>query len=582
MKAKSHKPFKKVTLVTFKASQTQGLKIEFPFSQVNVILVKSLQGRKYNPEKRYWTVPYSEAAALKLIEWGFAVCEKTTALLNGKTIIPTKVVPSNILGLQHPLYPFQMEGVKFIEKNQGRALVADEMGLGKTVQALAWLQLHPEARPAIIVVPASLKLNWKKEAEAWMENPVVQVLSGSPKAGDIIQGDIIVINYDIVGKWFGVLSSLLLKVIILDEIHYLKNSKAQRSKAVRQLVKGVPHLIGLSGTPIVNRPIEAYNAISMISPLFADNEWQFAHRYCGAKNNGFGWDFSGSSRTEELHSRLTRSFMIRRLKKDVLKDLPDKVRSYIPMELDNRKVYAQAERDFIAFIREKTTNELNSIEAKLQAELRESMKKYGIESYQFEGHTLKKEDIVRDKVNRVKAAETLTKIEGLKQLAVEGKMEGVISWVRDFLESGEKLVIMAVHKFVIDRLMQEFGKMAVKIDGSVTQNKRQEAVEQFQQSDKIRLFIGNIKAAGVGITLTASSNVAIIELPWVSGDLLQCEDRCHRIGQKNTVNIYYLLAANTIEETIAEMLDKKNKVLTKILDGKEVEKTSTLKALMTL
>jgi len=168
----------------------------------------------------------------------------------------------------------------------------------------------------------------------------------------------------------------------------------------------------------------------------------------------------------------------------------------------------------------------------------------------------------------------------LKQLSVQGKLAESIDWISDFLENGEKLVVFAVHKFVIEALMQKFGKIAVKIDGSVSLSERNKAVEAFQGNDKIRLFVGNIKAAGVGLTLTASSNVVFLELPWTPGDLSQAEDRCHRIGQKDSVNIYFLLAPDTIEERLAHILDSKRKVLDAVLDGEITAQESLLTELI--
>ncbi len=455
----------------------------------------------------------------------------TLAALNSLFIIP---------GLKRPLYKFQLEDVLWLEQKDGRALNASEMGLGKTAQALAWLQLHPEKRPAVVVVPASLKLNWAKEARMWLQNPGVQVLHGS-KPNTPITGDIIIINYDILNGWFGALQKIKARVLIADEVHFIKNSKAQRTKAVLALGKGVPHIIGLSGTPIVNRPVEAINAIKLVDTTVIGSPWKFKQRYCGAYHNGWGWDFSGATNTEELHEKLVNTIMIRRKKADVLTDLPDKIRSFLPMELDNTREYDKAENDFVEWVR--------GIKGDKAAE-------------------------------RVSNAEQLAKIEALKQLAVKGKLKQAISWIRDFIDTDGKLVVFAVHKFVIDALMKEFGDLAVKVDGSVTGQARQDAVDRFQEDDSCRLFIGNVKAAGVGLTLTAASNVAFLELPWAPGDVSQAEDRCHRIGQKDSVSIYYLLAAGSIEEQIAKLLDKKRKILDKVLDGEETDAGSLLGELM--
>jgi SWI/SNF-related matrix-associated actin-dependent regulator 1 of chromatin subfamily A len=231
--------------------------------------------------------------------------------------------------------------------------------------------------------------------------------------------------------------------------------------------------------------------------------------------------------------------MIRRLKKDVLQELPDKIYSFVPLELDNENEYLEAEKDFIAWIRKEKGDEA---------------------------------------ANRIKTAEALVKVEGLKQLSVKGKLKQSIEWIKDFLESGEKLVVFCTHRFVVDALMNEF-KDAVKVDGGLSANQKQEAVDAFQDGDT-KLFVGNIQAAGIGLTLTASSNVVFLELDWSPSKHDQASDRCHRIGQKDAVNIYYLLAKDTIEERIAKILDEKRILIDAVLDGKETEQDSLLCALI--
>lgn len=515
------------------------IKVKFPYNVDDLSNIKPINGRRFNADDKSWTIPLSQENVEKLKGWKFSL-DSTLENYQTTKLNVQDMKEISIPGLNGQLFPFQSKGVSFIEQRNGRALIADEMGLGKTVQAIAWLQLHKEKRPAVIVVPSSLKLNWKREIENWMfPVPKVQILSGTSLSP--ITGQIVIINYDILHAWATWLSDQNPQVLIIDEVHYTKSSKAQRTKAVQALAKGIPHVIALSGTPIVNRPIEAFNAIKLIDPLVVPNFWNYAHKYCNARNNGFGWDFSGASNQDELHRILTNSLMIRRKKSDVLKDLPDKIRSWTPIELDNQKEYDRAETNFIQFVREK-----------------------------------KGESAAAKASN----AEALAEIEGLKQLAIQGKMKAVLNWIEDFLEVDGILVVMAVHRFVIDTIVEHFPKICVKVDGSVSITDRQTAVDRFQNDPTVRLFVGNIKAAGVGLTLTAASNVAFVELPWTPGDLTQAEDRCHRIGQKQTVNIHYLLAAGTIEEKIARLLDRKRKVLDAVLDGKETEEESLLMELL--
>jgi len=513
------------------------MEIRFKFDPELLQLIKSLPGRRFHPDKKYWTATITADSINKLKDAEFIIDAELEKLLHQSEEMEKGI---EVPGLKKQLFPFQKVGVAFIEKRNGRALIADEMGLGKTIQAAAWLQLHPEKRPAIILCPASLKLNWAKEIrETLSAKDNVQILQGT-KPYPII-GSIIIINYDILNNWVETLQAINPQVLIIDEAYYVKNSSAIRTKATKKLAKGIPHIIALTGTPIVNRPIEGFNIFQILDRNLFPNFWTYVHRYCGARHNGWGWDFSGATNKEELNQILTSTIMIRRRKADVLKDLPEKLYSFVPMELDNKKEYSTAESEFIEY--------LQQIKGKEAAE-------------------------------KAKKAEHLVKIEALKQLAVKGKMKQAINWIQDFIEDGSKLVVFAVHKEVIDKLMKEFKDVAVKIDGSTPIPERHKAVEAFQNDPNVKLFIGNIQAAGVGLTLTAASAVAFLELPWTPGELQQAEDRCHRIGQKNAVNIYYLLAENTVEYKLAKLLDKKKEVLSAVIDGKPVEEKSLISELI--
>lgn len=565
---------KKARQVTFKDSDKPAIKITFPFDRTTISQVKTISGRKFHDEgknNKYWTAPRSVQAVEKLQKFGFEIDDKLKQYLaESKVDIQELSAEVNVPGLGGELYPFQGKGVSFLEARNGRALIADEMGLGKTVQALAWLQKHPEKRPAIIVCPSSLKLNWRREAQKWMDSPDIQILSGT-KANQPIIGDVLIINYHILKDWKERLSKIKAQVIIGDEIHYIKNNKAKRTKAFKTIAKNIPHVIGLTGTPIVNRPSEALNAIQLIDKNVVPNRWHFLQRYCDATHNGFGWDFSGASNTKELHEKLTSTIMIRRKKKEVLKDLPDKVRSFVPMELSNEREYAKAEQDFIDYIQGK-------VEKDMEMEIRE---KLGDELFgNVEINKQELEKLKQEKARKASAAPALVQIEELKQLAVKGKLDQAISWIEDFLDNDEKLVVFCTHKFTVNALMEKFGERAVKIDGSVSSGDRDRAVSRFQNDSNIRLFVGNIQAAGVGLTLTAASTVAFLELPWTPGDVTQAEDRVHRIGQEESVNVYYLLAEGTIEERTARLIDKKRKVLDAVLDGQEPEEQSLLSELM--
>ncbi|MBU2249446.1 MAG: DEAD/DEAH box helicase, partial [Gammaproteobacteria bacterium] len=539
--------------------QPSGIQIKFSFPKGDkkffetLADVKTLPDRRWVADEKYWRIGLSLEAGQKLKEWGFKFSEGLQKWIDGLL----KPIDNLDKIWDKRLYPFQNEGVSFIESRNGRALVGDEMGLGKTAQALIWLKNHPKAYPCIVVCPASLKLNWLKEIRMWIgKNAPVQILEGrKPNGYQINQNDIIIINYDILGNatynkstkkwdtsgWVTELIEKKIKTIIFDEVHYAKNNHANRTKAAKALAVHCKHVLALSGTPIVNRPMEFFNPINMIRPDVFPSFWRFAQEFCGAKHNGFGWDFTGATNTDKLHKLLTNTIMVRRLKKDVLKDLPPKVRSVIPFEISNRKDYEKADTNIIEWIRDNEGNE---------------------------------------KAEKASYAEVLVAFEKLKQLAVKGKMKASIEWISDFLESGEKLIVFATHTSTLDLLQKEFGDIGVRLDGSTSAKNRQNVVDAFQNDDSVRLFLGNVKAAGVGITLTAASNVAFMELPWTPGDASQAEDRAHRIGQADSVSIWYLIAQDTVEEIIATILSNKQKTLDAVLDGKEPDKSSILSELI--
>ena len=499
--------------------------------------IKTLKGIKkcWKGGMQYWTAPATNNVIQKLKKWKFVFDDRL------------KIFTLQIQGLKGTLKFFQKEGVLFIQRNKGRALLADEMGLGKTIQALAWLQLNPSVRPAIIVVPASLKLNWCKEAASWITDKHIQLLQGRCAKYDKtkLEKGIIVINYEILNSWVNKIRRIRPKVLILDEVHFIKNKKAKRSRAVRKLAKGVDHLIAISGTPITNRPIEFFNILNLINNnLFADF-WEYAWNYCNPKHTRFGWNFTGSRNTKELHDILTKSIMIRRKKSEVIKELPPITRTAIPLEIDNRTEYENAKTDIIQWIKQT------------------------------------KGDAPAKKAERAAA---LIKLQTLLQLTSAGKMQAIMEWVENFLETEEKLILFVTHTSTIKTLMNKFKDVAVRMDGKTSMQERDKAVTEFQNNPNVKLFIGMIdtegKPAGVGITLTAASNMAFAELqlsPYVHD---QAEGRPHRIGQRNAVNAYYLLATNTIEDNIATLLDAKRKVLDKILDGKDTTSENLLTELL--
>ena len=428
------------------------------------------------------------------------------------------------------LYKFQKEGVKLLRKFDGRVLLADEMGLGKTIQTLKYLKKNPSALPAVVVCPASLKWVWEYEARRHC-GFICAILEGTkpPKKNLVDSHSITIINYEILTHWLPHLEQLNFQTVIIDECHYQKSRTAKRTKAVHKLSKGKPHVIALSGTPLTNRPAELYTTLHLLWPKEYPSFWAFAFRYCKPSRRSWGWEFNGACNLDELHTNLKKLGMVRRLKKDVLNDLPNKTRDVVPLDIEKPAEYRKANKDFINWLKEKSVS----------------------------------------KALKAAKAEKMVQMGYLKRLAAQLKMKQAIAWVDNFLESSDnKLVIFATHKSVIKKIHERYKDISVVVDGSVSGKKRKWAVNLFQENKKIRLFIGNLKAAGTGLTLTAASDLAFLELDWVPGNHTQAEDRIHRIGQTEHSNIYYLIAKGTIEEKLCGVIQEKQKVISNVLDEK--------------
>lgn len=498
--------------------------ISFPYDKELVSRMKALEGKRFDSNTKSWSALNCSENIEKLRNWGFDLSK-----LNG--LAKVEEIKVDFDGELAKLYPFQKEGIKFALKKKLRCLIGDDMGLGKTVQAIGAVH-KSKSYPVVVICPASLKLNWEREFIRWI-NKSSTVLSGS-KPSYYRKSDVYVINYDILPGWLEeITTNIKPEVIVLDECHFIKNKKAKRTKAVQELAKTVNHVIALSGTPIVNRPVELYTTVSILDRKLFPNFMRFATRYCNARKTRWGWDFNGHSNIDELHEILSNSVMIRRKKLDVLKDLPKKVRQVIPLEIDNWQEYKYAEEQFISWVHEK----------------------FG-----------------REKAMKAMLAETLTKIEGLKQVCVRGKFKGCVQWIKDYIEGGDKLVVFTTHRSTLSNLMEEFKGIAVKLEGDDSMEKRQESIDRFQKDESIKLFIGNLKAAGTGIDglQRVCDSTCFIEFGWNPGTHNQAEDRVHRIEQKSdSVHAFYLVGNGTIDEWLAKLNDEKARVVASVLDGKQ-------------
>lgn len=512
----------------------------FKYDERLLELVKKFPGRKYNKENKCWIVPlnFDVIRNLNSITNEFAIDinlfkrieilkeNYQTSFQTSRTIEDNIEIPL----LKRKLFKFQEAGVKLIESHAGRVLMADDLGVGKTTQSLAWLQLHPELRPVLIICPAFLKYNWAKEIQQVLPEEEYNeyiILEGRKK---VDLKPIIILNYDIVSYWVNWLKKIKPKVIILDEAHYIKNTKAKRTKAVISLGRKIPHIIALTGTPILNRPIELWSIVHLLAPKEFNDFRYYIIRYCDAKQKPWGWDYSGASNLDELNKKLKATIMIRRTKDIVLKELPNKIKNTLIVDISNRKNYELAEKDFKQWLKK-------------------------------QGYDMRK--IIQATYN-----ETFTQLNYLKQLAGEGKIKAAVEWINNFLENEQgKLVVFGHYRKTLNALYQQFPQ-ALIITGETNMKMRNKIVEEFQNKENKRLLIASVGATGVGLNFTAANNVLFLELMWLPALHEQAEARCHRIGSKETVNIYYMIGNETIDERIYEILQQKAEISSVVLgDG---------------
>ena len=528
-------------------------------------IVKGVMGRKWDAANKAWRVPLSQGAFLKgRLDGIYQPLADAIASVNGMNEViesqAERIALSSASSLhdedkieemrsrlaeQFPegreLYPFQYVGVRFVELAGGRALIGDDMGVGKTIQALAYSALHPENHPVLVVAPANVKYNWVKEYKTWLPNLTVEAVKNGKSP--IPETDVVVINYDLMKKQQLALEERGFNIVIFDESHYLKNSKAQRTQASLEVAGGSKNVVCLSGTAITNRPIEFFTTLNLLRPVEFGNFFTFAKRYCDAQHNGWGWDFKGSSNEAELHER-TKTFTIRRLKKEVMEELPDKIRQVVdvvptPKEM---KAYKNAQASWL--------NEYAMHKAS----------------------------------NSIPAGFVLNMLTELRHHCGILKVSATANWVRDYHEvTGKPTIVFAHHRDVVDALVDELkGDFTLGlITGDVSAEKRQERVDAFQRGD-IDVMICSTVAAKEGLTLTRADTVAFIEREWSPAWEEQAEDRVNRIGQEaETVHAVYLSVTGTIDEKFNAVVEEKRAVIQSILDGGDaVERQGIAKALL--
>ena len=531
--------------------------------------VKSIDGRKFDKSRKCWTVPHEPLAAkgvLGALEYFAGTVDREA--LDVLQALHTRGHESKTMSrathadVQVPCpeglsyMPFQLAGIAYAMAHEN-VLIGDEMGLGKTIQAIGVSNASPETRNVLIICPASLRINWMREWEKWdiknLSTGIATTKTGLPGT------DVVIINYDITWKMRELLRCRNWDMVIMDEAHLLKNHKAQRTYAVlggkreEEVIEPIPaqRRLALTGTPLVNRPAEGWTLFHALAPNAFGSWYHYMTRYAAAYRGDHGWDVSGASHLDELQDKLRTSLMIRRLKCDVLQELPAKRRQVIEIPANGAK-------------------RVVATEAKAAAAQQELLE--GLQAAVELAKVSEDQDEYRDAVKALRAGNLVafSEIASLRHQTALAKVPVVCEHVRQVLEANDaqKIILFAHHIDVIDQIMAELGPDfgAVKVTGQVNMSGRQAAVDMFQASSQCRLFVGNIKAAGVGLTLTASDHVVFAELDYVPGIVQQAEDRAHRIGQSNSVLVQHLVLEGSLDARMAKALVAKQVVLDKALD----------------
>jgi SWI/SNF-related matrix-associated actin-dependent regulator of chromatin subfamily A-like protein 1 len=429
-----------------------------------------------------------------------------------------------------------------IEKLIGtkRFILADDMGLGKTTSTII-AALETGEQKILIICPASLKINWEREIKNYTDRSIY-IAEGKNFS---TEHDFVIINYDILKNFYDLkdkhnspIYQSNFGLVIIDEAHYIQNAQAQRTKLVNAMVKNVNRLWLLTGTPMTSRPMNYFNLLQLIDSPVAQNWMAYAIRYCQGYQFNAGsrkvWNVTGASNLEELRDRTSRQ-VLRRLKTEVL-DLPDKIISPVYLRLKS-KLYEGLMGDYYDWYENKT-DESSSL------------------TVQF------------------------SKLMKVRQVIAEEKIKDTIELAENIIEQDKKVIIFTNFTDTLRKIAEHFGKAAVTLDGSTSKPARQHAVDQFQENDKIKVFVGNLKAAGVGLTLTAAEAVIMNDLSFVPSDHSQAEDRAFRYGQKNNVSVYYPIFDNTIEGAIYDILIKKKNIFETVMGDNLLDKGEFIEEVM--
>ena len=523
--------------------------LSFKYKPSIVDRVRQIPGRRFDGAKKVWIVPARSRVDLERmiyqirqfenINWVNGTEKKEEDIAYDIPELPDLTVPHN---LKIQPYPYQLKGIARGLQLK-RFMNCDEPGLGKTLQSIATINLA-DAFPCLVVCPSSLKINWLREWEKFTDKKAM-ILTDKVRDTWIFffqtgMHQVFIVNYESLKKYFVQRikkaegwtlrdvefrnSINLFKSVIIDESHRCKSASTQQAKFCKGICTGKEWVIELTGTPVVNRPKDLIPQLAILNRMDDFGGYKpFVNRYCSGQRE--------ASNLKELNFNLWKYCMFRREKSLVLTDLPDKIRQVNTCEITNRKEYMDAERDLIMYLQ-------------------------------------KYKDADDEKIEKALRGEVMVRINILRQISARGKVRDVIEFVKDFRENGKKIILFCSLHEVVDQLKRYF-PTAVSVTGRDSQDEKQRAVDAFQNNPKADIIICSIKAAGVGLTLTASSNVAFVEFPWTYADCCQCEDRAHRIGQKDSVTCYYFLGRRTIDEKVYRIIQEKKNIANAVTGSTE-------------
>lgn len=518
--------------------------LSFDYNPRIVAEIKAISGYRWNPIRKIWTLPkekINDVERLMKRYGGNQTAERSEEydvipdmpLLNDdhEGLLQKLWIPQD----KHP-FPYQKKGIAYNLQNK-RVIVGDQPGLGKTVQAILTAALSGR-KCVLVICPSTLKENWKREFKmfvGWesmiLSDRVKKTWHTFNRVGMV---RVFITNYESLKKYFvesidkGENERLrlnhirfnqniaLFDMVICDELHRCKDGATQQSKFVMGIAKDKEYVLGLTGTPVVNKPKDLISQLHIINRLQEMGGYKyFMNRYCGG--NG-----SGAANLKELNYKLSKLCFYQRQKKEVLTELPDKIRQMVLCDISTRKEYNEALNDLAEYLHKWKNKSEEEVEKSLRGEI---MVQIGI----------------------------------CKNISARGKMNEVIEHINEVIESDEKIVVFIHQKEIAEVLLKHYPG-AVSVRGDDSMDSRQGAVDAFQRDPKTKIIICSIKAAGVGLTLTAASRVAFVELPWHPADCDQCEDRCHRIGQKDSVQCTYFLGKDTIDERIYKLIESKREI----------------------